>query len=190
MKNIITIICFLFAVSSQAQLLATLTTTTQGGVVGKIENLTPQVAFYQKGTPLAKRTTIFNQIQVTPSSNQTIILTSNEDDAQFSEFVNYLTSKENYILRVGHKAGSVKSHIGRSMAEWIDNKTVLEGKTITKIVLTYTKVEFVSPGRNLTNDGNWTDFTYDVTLAIYGTGDEQTAFLSEPSEDEFTTKGE
>lgn len=185
MKNIIAALCILFALPTQAQLLATLNTTTTGGVVGNINSITPQIAFYKKGTTLAKATTIFDQAEVTETDNQIdFILEADEDDAQFSEFIKCLLSDENYVLRIGHKAGNIKSHIGRTISEWIDNATELEQKTITKIVLTYNKIEFVSPGRNLTGDGNWTDFNYEVTLAIYGETSTPPVFF-----DEFNTKG-
>ena len=148
--------------------MGTITSTTEGGVVGQINSITPQISLYAKGTDLAKQTLVFDQTTVSTTNEAlTFTLNSNTDDANFELFTSLLTQKNDPILRIGHKANKMKSYIGRSVSDWVESNA-LENQTIKYITLTYSKVEFQSPGRNLTNDGNWTDFAYDVTLSFYG----------------------
>lgn len=172
MKNLASyifgLILILSTTSLSAQLLATINTSTEGGVVGQINTLAPQISLYQKGTDLSKQTLIFDKAVVTNTEDAlTFTISSDTDDANFSKFTAALTHTNDPILRIGHKVNKMKTYIGRTVSDWVEGNT-LEAQTIKYITITYTKVDFQSPGRNLTNDGNWTDFNYNVTLSFYG----------------------
>ena len=172
MKNLASYIFGLILILSttnlNAQLLTTITTSIQGGVVGQISTLAPQISLYAKGTDLSKQTLVFDKAEVTSTDDVfTFTISSDIDDVNFSAFTAALTHTNDPVLRVGHKIGKMKSYHGRSVSDWVEGNT-LEAQTIKYITITYTKVAFQSPGRNLTNDGNWTDFNYEVTLSFYG----------------------
>lgn len=172
MKNlasyIIGLVILISTTTLNAQLLGTISTSTQGGVIGQINSLAPQISLYEKGTDLATQTLVFDYATVTNTNDAlTYTIEADLDDANFSAFVEGLTSDADPILRIGHKTNKMKSYIGRQVSEWLEGET-LAGEKIAYITLTYSKVYFQSPGRNLTNDGNWTDFAYEVTLSFYG----------------------
>ena len=88
------------------------------------------------------------------------------DDPNFSDFISKLTNPHDEYLKVGHKIGMVKSDLGSLESAWFEGVHGFKDKKITKIELTYTKLEFTRPVTNL-KDMVWTDFNYEVKLSFY-----------------------
>jgi hypothetical protein len=154
MKNIgiIIIAFFAFTTSMNAQLLASLSTKTQGGVMGKVNTIVPQIGFHEADTDLMTQTMLFNDALVRSNGESIIFhIDAKNGGINFQNFFSVL-----------------KSHIGRSLEEWFETVD-FTNEEIGNIELVITKVNFNTPGANRRNDGNWTDFTYEVTLNIYGT---------------------
>jgi hypothetical protein len=160
MKNIaLVIIALLIGTVANAQLLASLTTSTEGGVAEKIENFRPQVVFFEKGGNLAAETLLFDNEVVKSTGNTTVFsMNASNGSINFAAFCNQLKNCE-AILRVGHDINNIKTYTGRSVQNWFN--TDLNGAKIDKIELIYTKVQF-------TTSEDWTDFSYEVTLNVYG----------------------
>lgn len=164
MKNIAIIIIALFAFTStsNAQLLTSLSTKTEGGVIGNVTCITPQIAFYEANTDLMKQTMLFADATISTSNNTTVlVIDANNGGINFQNFCAVLTGKENATLKVGHKINKVKSHVGRSIQDWFENVD-LSNEEISKVELVITKVALDN-----TNE-NWTNFNYEVTLNVYG----------------------
>lgn len=171
MKNIgiIIIAFFAFTTSMNAQLLASLSTKTQGGVMGKVNTIVPQIGFHEADTDLMTQTMLFNDALVTSNGESIVFhIDAKNGGINFQNFCSVLTTNKYATLRVGHKINKVKSHIGRSLEEWFETID-FTNEEIGNIDLVITKVNFNTPGANRRKDGNWTDFTYEVTLNIYGT---------------------
>lgn len=168
MKNLSLIIIALLAFNTtQAQLITSLTTKAQGGVMGKVQSFVPEIGFYEAGTDLMEQTIIFNNIEVSMDEVSTIYTIDSQSGGEnFQNFVATLTGDNDAILKVGHKVNKIKNHIGRSSEEWFE--TDMKGKEIGRIELIINKVDFATPGSNRTMDGNWTDFLYEITINIYG----------------------
>ncbi len=168
MKNLAIIIITLFTFNTtQAQLLASLTSQTQGGVMGKVKTLKPQIGFYETGTALMSETMIFENAEISmDNKTMTYSMTATNGDENFKKFVTNLTSGDDIILKIGHKINGINNHVGKTVTEWFE--VDLEGKEIGKIEFIVNKVDFAIPGANRTNDGNWTDFLYEITINIYG----------------------
>lgn len=171
MKNIgiIIIILIAFTSSLEAQLLATLSTKAQGGVMGTVNTIVPQIGFYEADTDLMAQTMIFNNVIVTENTASHIFsIDAKNGGINFQNFCSVLTSDKYATLKVGHKISKVKTHVGRSVEDWF-NSIDLKNEEIGSIELIITKINFNIPGANRTNDGKWTDFEYEITLNIYGT---------------------
>ncbi len=164
MKNLVIIIIALFAFTStsNAQLLTSLSTKTEGGIIGNVTSIIPQIAFHEANTELMNQTMLFADATITNNDNE-MILTIDADNGgiNFQNFCATLTSNANATLKVGHKINKVKNHVGRSVQEWFANAD-LTNEEISKVELVLTKV-------NLDNStDNWTNFSYEITLNIYG----------------------
>ena len=165
MKNLAIIIIALFAFTntSNAQLLTSLSTKTEGGTIGNVTSIIPQIAFYEANTDLMNQTMLFADAIITSNKNQTVLTVDADNGGMnFQNFCTLLTSDENAMLKVGHKVNKVKNHIGRTVQDWFENID-LSNEEISKVELVITKVNF----DNATE--NWTNFSYEITLNIYGT---------------------
>lgn len=169
MKNLVLIIITLLAFNTaNAQLLGSLTTKAQGGVMGKTQVLTPQIGFCEKGADLDETTMIFQDVVVTlAKSALTYNITA--ADENFDNFVAQLTSTEAPILKVGYKINRINNHVGMTAQEWFE--TDFTNKKIGRIELIIDEVDFATPGTNRTGDDNWTDFFYEITINVYGTNE-------------------
>jgi hypothetical protein len=171
MKNIgiIIIVLLVSASSINAQLLASLSTKTQGGVMGKVNTIVPQIGFYEANTDLMAQTMIFSDVLITTAKDETIFrIDAKNGGINFQNFCSILTTDKYATLKVGHKVNKVKSHVGRTIEDWFENIDLTD-EEIGNIELIVKKVSFNTPGANRTKDGNWTDFDYEITLNIYGT---------------------
>ncbi len=171
MKNIgiIIIVLFTFSTSVNAQLLASLSTKTQGGVMGTVNTIIPQIGFYETNTDLMAQTMIFDNIVVSEKGESNVFtVNATNGGIQFQNFCSILTSDKYATLKVGHKVNKVKSHVGRTIEEWFETVD-LRNEEIGKIELVITKVNFNSPGADRMKNGKWTDFDYEISLNIYGT---------------------
>lgn len=171
MKNIgiIIIVLFIFSTSANAQLLASLSTKTQGGVMGKVNTIIPQIGFYEVNTDLMTQTMLFNDALVLVNEKETLFkIDAKNGGINFQNFCSILTSDKYATLKIGHKINKVKSHVGRSTQDWFENVD-FTNQEIGNIELVIKKVYFNTPGANRTKDGNWTDFSYEIVLNIYGT---------------------
>lgn len=171
MKNLIIIIIALLAFNTtQAQLIASMTTQTQGGVMGKTNSFVPEIGFYEAGTGLMSETMIFQDIEISADSEITTYVVDSQSGGQnFQNFVTVLTSGSNATLKVGHELCKIKNHIGRTTEEWFNND--FKGKDISRIELVINKIEFATPGTDRVGNGNWTDFLYEITINVYGQDD-------------------
>ncbi|MFK7950929.1 MAG: hypothetical protein AB8G11_25340 [Saprospiraceae bacterium] len=167
MKNLVLIITALLAFNTtNAQLLGSLTTKAQGGVMGKTQTLSPQIGFCEKGQDLNEETMIFQDVVVTlAKSALTYNITAENEN--FDNFVAQLTNDKTAILKVGYKINRIKNHVGMTPQEWFE--TDFADKKIGRIELIIDEVDFATPGTNRTGDDNWTDFFYEITINVYGT---------------------
>ncbi len=164
MKNLAIIIIALFAFTStsNAQLLTSLSTKTEGGIIGNVTSIVPQIAFYEANTDLMNQTILFDDATITSTNNKTILtIDANNGGMNFQNFCSILTGEKNATLKVGHKINKVKSHVGRSIQDWFENVD-LSNEEISKVELVITKVAFDNSSEN------WTNFNYEVTLNVYG----------------------
>lgn len=158
--GLILIIILCIVQISEARLIATLTTNASGGIMGNETAIKPLIAF--KGED-----PIFSNFIITPDDEGvTFSIMSDIDDPNFSNFITKLTNHHDEYLKVGHKIGMIKSDLGSLESAWFEEKRGFEGKKITRIELTYTKLEFTNPITNLKNM-TWTDFKYEIKLSFY-----------------------
>ncbi|NJN78812.1 MAG: hypothetical protein HC803_11225 [Saprospiraceae bacterium] len=161
------IIAILTFTTAQAQIIGSLSTKMQGGVMGKTQELLPQIGFYEAGTNLMEETMIFTNVVVSQEiGTATYMINAKSGGENYYKFIDLLTSENDAILKVGYKINNINNNIGRSVTEWFDAD--LLGKDIGKIEFVITKINFATPGTNRLGDGNWTDFIYEVTINIYG----------------------
>lgn len=155
------LIAIFFNISiTQAKLIATITNTASGGIVGNESSIKPLIA-YKGEDP------IFSDFRISSDEEgMSFSLSSDLDDPNFSKFIKRLTNSHDEYLKVGHKIGMIKSDVGSLESSWFDDKYGFEGKTITRIELTYTKIKFSTPLTNI-KDMDWTNFTYEVKLSFY-----------------------
>lgn len=171
MKNFGIIIIILLATASSvnAQLLASLSMKTQGGVMGKVNTIVPRIGFYDANTDLMNQTMLFSDALVTATDDATLYkVNAKNGGINFQNFCSILTTDKYATLRVGYKINKIKSHVGRTIEDWFENMD-LTNEEIGNIELVVKEVTFDTPGANRTNDGNWTDFYYEITINIYGT---------------------
>lgn len=137
---------------------ATLTTSITGGIEGTEESFTPYIAF--KGDEALFST----KVVTTADDGVTFILASDFDDINFATFIEKLTDDNDDNLSIGHKIGKIKSNISNLESNWFDGLT-FEGKNVSFITLTYSNIRFEG------GDNEWTDFSYDLTLNVFGDND-------------------
>lgn len=164
MKNlaIIIIALFTFTLTSNAQLLTSLSSKTTGGIIGNVTSIVPQIAFHEANTDLMNQTMLFADATLTKNDNSTILtIDANNGGMNFQNFCTLLTSNEETMLKVGHKINKVKNHVGRSVQDWFENVD-LTNEEISKLELVITKVNFDN------STAGWTNFSYEITLNVYG----------------------
>lgn len=137
---------------------ATLTTSITGGIEGTEKSFTPYVAF--KGEEALFST----KVVTTADEGVNFILASDFDDINFATFIEKLTDDKDENLSIGHKIGKIKSDVSNLESKWFDGLT-FEGKNVSFITLTYSNIKFEE------KDGEWTDFSYDLTLSVFDDND-------------------
>lgn len=103
-----------------------------------------------------------------------IVNESNEDDADYSRFVELLTNGDIDFMRpvaTGPFSGStVVAYQERDFltsANGVPINPDLRGHQITRLALTVLNVALASPGSNPNGDGVWTDARIRVRLDVY-----------------------
>lgn len=171
MKNIlIAIIIVAASLQTNAQeLLATFTTEIEGGVIGIENKFTPHIEFRSIDGTSSTNSTIFDHVApVQQQDSIAYIISSDSEDENFTNFINLLTSSDDHLLKIGHKINGVKSHIARQVSSWDENNT-LKNASVNQIIIVYKKINFSNFEKNINASQNWTDFSYEVSINVYGT---------------------
>lgn len=137
---------------------ATLTTSITGGIQGEEESFTPYISF--KGDEALFST----KVVTSADEGVTFILASDFDDINFATFINKLIDEKDDNLSIGHKIGEIKSDVSNLESEWFGGLT-FAGKNVSFLTLTYSNIKFEG------KDGEWTDFSYDLTLSVFDDND-------------------
>lgn len=149
------IIVLIFSTTVLSNELVSLTTSISGGIEGSEDSFTPCFSF--KGDEA-----LFSTKVVTAADEAvTFVLASDFDDVNFVTFINKLTDENDDFLRVGHQIGKIKANVSNLESNWF-NGELLNKNNISYITLTYSNIKFNS------NGDDWTDFSYDLTLSIFG----------------------
>ncbi|MFK7947511.1 MAG: hypothetical protein AB8G11_07980 [Saprospiraceae bacterium] len=138
---------------------ASLTTSINGGIEGTEDSFTPYISF--KGDEALFST----KVVTATDEGVTFILASDFDDINFATFIEKLTDDQDDNLSIGHKIGKIKSDVSNLESKWFDGLT-FEGKNISFITLTYSNIKFEGE-----ENGEWTDFSYDLTLSVFDDDD-------------------
>lgn len=165
MKNLALIITISFlALTSQAQVLGTLTTSVEGGVKGTTNTFSPMVELYALNAVNTNNTLLFDAFTVKGTEAVTFTVTNSNDDAEFESFANTLSTSASHLLRIGHNINGVKSQSASSLTGWFGGDVDFIGKNIERITITYTNIQF-------NTENNWTTFSYDLEVKVFGSQD-------------------
>jgi hypothetical protein len=160
MKNFLsTLTLVIFALTAQAQLMGSFTTSIEGGVKGTANEFTPQIELYSLSGNNDLNTLIFNEENV--ADEATITISTEDENVNFENFTNILTASSDVLLRVGHKINGVKSRNASSITGWFGDNADFVGEDISFITVSYTKVA-------INTVDNWTSFSYELTVEIHG----------------------
>lgn len=160
MKNFLsTLTLVIFALTVQAQLIGSFTTSIEGGVKGEGSEFTPQIELYSLSDDNDVKTLIFNEENV--SDNATATISKEDGNINFENFINFLSTSNDHLLRVGHKINGIKSRNASSIASWFGDNADFLGQDINFITVSYSKVAINSVD-------NWTTFSYELTVEVHG----------------------
>lgn len=160
MKNlIITLTFIILAITTNAQVIGTVTHTIEGGIKGTATQFTPTIELYALNGENTLNTLIFNDNTV--STDTTITIYNTDENTNFEHFIQTLTSSTDHLLRVGHNIRGVKTRNAASISGWFGENTDFIGEDVSHITITYTKVQFET-------ENNWTFFGYEMTLEVHG----------------------
>ena len=163
MKNFALIISFtIIALTSNAQVLGTLTTTVEGGVKGTETSFSPIIELYAlDAANRNSNTLIFDANTVNGTDEVSFTITNNTDDSEFEAFANTLNTSAEHLLRIGHTIKGIKSQSASSINGWFGDDADFIGKNITHITITYKNITF-------NTKDNWTNFSYELEVKIFG----------------------
>ncbi len=165
MKNSIIIFIFtFFTLALNAQTLGTFTTSVEGGIKGTANAIAPTLELYDYINKTTNNTSLFENITAQTGETANFSLNSYNNDKKFANFTNILTTSPSHLLKVGHVVNGVKANNAASLTGWFGENVDFTGKNITSISVSLKNIKFETVD-------NWTTFSYEMTITIYGSDD-------------------
>jgi len=144
-----------------------------GGSIGRASSLSPRFQIRDPFAPSSgSLATVFAWLSVDGSDSGRTFVADATTDPDWPYFSHYLTdgASNQFWLFVVLSSGSGRGggFIGPEFP----------GLIITRAALHLGQVSIVSPRSNPNGDGNWTDYVFNATLELYGTGPTAAAGMS------------
>jgi len=144
-----------------------------GGLIGRATSLSPRFLIRDPLSPTSgSLATIFAWLYVNGSNSGQTFVADATTDSDWPYFSHYLTDGAPnqfwFFIALSSGSGRGSGSVGPEFP----------GLIITRAVLRLGQVSIASPGSNPNGDGNWTDYVFNATLELYGTGPTPAAEMS------------
>jgi hypothetical protein len=136
-----------------------------GGSIGVANSLSPRFEIRDPNAPSnVALATIFAWLNLDASHSGMRFAANAATDPDWPIFNHYLTDGAPNQIRIFLRLSS------GSGSGWLITAPEFPGEAITRADLLLGVVSVISPGSNPNGDGNWTDYTIDAQLQIFGAG--------------------